>query len=224
MSPAPGAGSPGAAPHGAVLFDFDGTLADTIPLILASYRHTLAAVEDPVDDAVVRGWIGRTLIDVLEERHPGRGADLVTRYRTHNLAEHDRLIRTVPGAADLVGNLQEAGVPVAVVSSKMGATVRQGMRVTGLPEVDVVVGMEDTPLHKPDPAPLLLGARRLGVDPGRCVYVGDATVDVRAAHAAGMASVAVTWGAGSRSELSAAGAGHVVDDVAALRALLLPAG
>lgn len=106
----------------------------------------------------------------------------------------------------------------------MGATVRQGMRVTGLPEVDVVVGMEDTPLHKPDPAPLLLGARRLGVDPGRCVYVGDATVDVRAAHAAGMASVAVTWGAGSRSELSAAGAGQVVDDVAALRAVLLPAG
>lgn len=55
-----------------VLFDFDGTLADTIPLILESYRHTLAAVEGPVEEEVVRSWIGRTLIEVLEERHPCR--------------------------------------------------------------------------------------------------------------------------------------------------------
>lgn len=210
--------------YGAVLFDFDGTLADTIPLILESYRHTLEAVDDPADEAVVRGWIGRTLIDVLEERHPGRGEELVRRYREHNLAEHDRLIRPVPGAAELVADLQEAGVPVAVVSSKLSDTVRQGMRVTALPEVEVVVGMESTPVHKPDPAPLLLGAQRLGVRPQDCVYVGDAGVDVQAALAAGMGAVAVTWGAGAVPEMRAAGAHHVVDDVAALRAVLLPAG
>lgn len=207
--------------RGGVLFDFDGTLADTIPLIVESYRHTVLGLdlEPAPDETVIRSWIGRVLIDVLEELSPGRGEELVHRYREHNLSHHDALIRTVPGAAGLVTDLLEEGVPVGVVSSKSRRTVIRGMRVTGLPEVEHVVGMEDTGAHKPDPAPLLEGARRMGVDPARSVYVGDALVDVQAARAAGMVAVAVTWGAGTRDVLDAAD--HVVDDVAALRAVLL---
>ena len=152
-------------PWEAVLFDFDGTLADTVPLIVESYRHTLADLEAPLDEPEIRSWIGRTLVEVLEERHPGRGAELVTRYREHNLAHHDTLIRTVPGAGELLEELAEHGIRVAVVSSKGRETVRRGMRVTGLPDVEHVVGMEDTPVHKPDPAPLLEGACRLGAAP-----------------------------------------------------------
>lgn len=208
-------------PWEAVLFDFDGTLADTVPLIVASFRHTLAGTADgDLEEHEIRGWIGRILHDVLEERHPGRGEELVMRYREHNLAHHDTLIRRVPGAAQLLEQLQAHGIPVAVVSSKSHDTVRRGMRVTGLPEVEHVVGLEDTAAHKPDPAPLLEGARRLGVDPGRSVYVGDALVDVLAARAAGMSSVAVTWGAGTPEVL--ARADHVVDDVEELRTLLVP--
>ncbi|WP_431473475.1 HAD family hydrolase [Ornithinimicrobium sp. W1665] len=154
-----------------VLFDFDGTLADTIPLILASYRHTLDAVGDPAGESETRGWIGRVLLDVLEERHPGQGEALVRRYREHNLAHHDDLIRPVPGAAELLAELQRARIPTAVVSSKREETVRQGMRVTGLPDLTHVVGMEATPVHKPHPGPLLEGARRLGARPQECVYV-----------------------------------------------------
>lgn len=214
----------GASPWRAVLFDFDGTLADTVPLIVASYRHTLLEPEPEteVEEELIRSWIGRILLDVLEERHPGRGEELVRRYREHNLAHHDTLIRTVPGAAALVRDLQAAGTPVAVVSSKSRETVRRGMRVTGLPEVEHVVGLEDTTEHKPSPEPLLEGARRLGVEPHGCVYVGDAIVDVLAARAAGMAAVAVTWGAGVPEVL--AGADHVVDDVEGLRAVLLEGG
>lgn len=106
------------------------------------------------------------------------------------------------------------------MSSKREEMVRQGMRVTGLPPLDHVVGMESTPVHKPHPAPLLEGARRLGARPQECVYVGDAWVDVHAARAAGMASIAVTWGAGEASAL--AEADHVVDDVETLGAVLLP--
>ena len=207
----------------AVLFDFDGTLADTVPLIVESFRHTLAHTGDgDLEEDEIRGWIGRILHDVLEERYPGRGQELVRRYREHNLAHHDTLIRPVHGAAELLADLQAHGIPVAVVSSKSHDTVRRGMRVTGLPEVEHVVGLEDTTAHKPDPSPLLEGARRLGVGPAGSVYVGDALVDVLAARAAGMASVAVTWGAGTRDVLERAD--HVVDDVAQLRALLLPGG
>lgn len=205
----------------AVLFDFDGTLADTVPLIVASYRHALTAPDRPApQEAVIRSWIGRPLLETLEGHRPGEGVDLVDRYREHNLAHHDTLIAPVPGAAELLVELLERQVPVGVVSSKRADTVRQGMRVTELPHLDVVVGLLETSAHKPDPEPLREGARRLRVDPADCVYVGDAVVDVLAAHAAGMAAVAVTWGAGEEADLRALDPDVVVSDVTALRTAL----
>lgn len=205
-----------------VLLDFDGTLADTVPLIVASYRHTLATPgEEPPDEATIRSWIGRALRETLEITRPGEGDELVARYREHNLAHHDELIERVPGAPELLAALQAAGVPTGVVSSKRAEMVRHGMRITGLPEVEVVVGLEETSRHKPDPAPLLEGARRLGLPPERCVYVGDAAVDVQAARAAGMAAVAVTWGAGTADALRATDPDALVGDAGELLRLLL---
>jgi pyrophosphatase PpaX len=86
--------------------------------------------------------------------------------------------------------------------------------------IDVIAGQEETDLHKPHPAPLLYAAAQLAAAPRDCVYVGDATVDVEAAHAAGMGSVAVTWGAGLEPALTAARPGALVTDVAGLRAAL----
>ena len=87
--------------------------------------------------------------------------------------------------------------------------------------VEVVGALEDTTRHKPEPDPLLEAARRLGIDPASAVYVGDATVDVLAAQAAGMAAVAVTWGAGERDALVATGPQAVFDSVGELTAYLL---
>lgn len=211
MSPVPeGPGVTG------VLFDFDGTLADTIDLILASYRHTVAEVEPGLDEASMRAWIGRPLLDTLEERYPGHGPALVDRYRAHNLEHHDALIRAVPGAEVLVADLQARRVPLGVVSSKMSDMVRRGMAAVGLPGVEVVIGLHESTRHKPDPEPLLLGAEGIGVDPGACVYVGDAVVDIRAARAAGMRSVAVTWGASPRPALEEAGPDVLVTDLTQL--------
>lgn len=205
-----------------VLFDFDGTLADTIPLIVASYRHALTRVlgEVAAEDEV-RSWIGRPLQPVLEERYPGRGAELTDVYREWNLANHDDLIRAVAGVTELLDELHAAGARTGVVSSKKGDTVRLGLRAVGLEgRIDVIAAQEHTDLHKPHPAPLLYAARQLGVTAGDCVYVGDATVDVESARAAGMSAIAVTWGAGVRPLLEAAAPQAIVDDTAALRAEL----
>ena len=108
-----------------VLFDFDGTLADTIPLIVASYHHTLAAAGLPAEtDAEVRSWIGRPLQPVLEDRYPGRGAELTDVYRTWNLAHHDELIVVVDGmpvARGVVSLLPQAAARGSR-SSRRGAT------------------------------------------------------------------------------------------------------
>ena len=206
-----------------VLFDFDGTLADTIPLIVASYRHALTSVlGEAAHDDEVRSWIGRPLQPVLEERYPGRGAELTDVYRTWNLANPDELFRTVDGIPELLDELHQAGARTGVVSSKKASTVQLGLRAVGHADrIEVLAGQEATPLHKPDPAPLLYAAQQLGAEPSDCVYIGDATVDVQAALAAGMGALAVTWGAGTRPALEAAGPLAVVDDVIGLRAELL---
>lgn len=206
-----------------VLFDLDGTLADTIPLIVASYQHAFRTVlGEEVDEVRARAWIGRPLLPALLEESPEHGHALDLAYREWNLANTDRLIRRYDGVPELLGSLGEAGVTTAVVTSKRRETARLALSGVGVDHlVEVVAALEDTDRHKPDPAPLLHGASRLGADPAGCVYVGDAVVDVLAARAAGMGAVAVTWGAGDAAALAAAGPDAVVDDVPSLVAFLL---
>lgn len=207
------------------LFDFDGTLADTIPLIVDSFHHTFESFGIPAfDEVVIRSWIGRPLVSVFGEYFPGREEELISTYRTWNLAQHDARIRRIDRIDDLLRALAERGIALGVVSSKKADTVRQGLRLVGLEGlIDVVAGMDETDRHKPEPDPLLFAAAQLGVDPPNCVYVGDAGVDVLAARAAGMAAVAVTWGAGTREELESLRPEAVVGSVAELSDILLQA-
>lgn len=206
-----------------VIFDLDGTLADTIPLIVASYQHAFRTVlGEEVEEVRARAWIGRPLLPALLEESPERGVELDLAYREWNLANTARLIRRYEGVPELLAALHTAGVRSAVATSKRRETARlalEGVGIDGM--VEVAAGLEDTTRHKPEPDPLLHAAAALGVDPADCVYVGDAAVDVLAAKAAGMAAVAVTWGAGERDALVAAGPEVVLDTVPDLQAYLL---
>jgi pyrophosphatase PpaX len=206
-----------------VLFDLDGTLADTIPLIVASYQHAFRAVlAQEVEEARARAWIGRPLLPALLEESPEHGHELDRVYREWNLANTGRLIRRYDGVPELLAALGVAGVTCAVATSKRRETARLALAAVGIDHlVEVVAALEDTNAHKPHPAPLLHAAQALGVQPGDCVYVGDATVDVLAAQAAGMSAVAVTWGAGERAALAGTGPDALVDTVADLTAYLL---
>lgn len=188
-----------------VVFDLDGTLADTVNLIVESYQHAFRTVigheEDP---AVIRSWIGRPLIQAFRE-HSGDAADeLYSTYLQWNSKNTERLIRGFDGAPEMLAALRGSGVHVGVATSKRRESAEQAMALLGLAEhVEVLVAMEDTDQHKPDPTPLLLAIERLGIrNPSRAVYVGDAVVDVLAGKAAGMDTVAVTWGAGELAALS----------------------
>ena len=206
-----------------VLFDLDGTLADTIPLIVASYQHAFRTVlDEEVAESRARAWIGRPLLPALLEESPEHGHELDRVYREWNLANTARLIKRYPGVNELLHDLLAAGITCAVATSKRRETARLALHSVGIDSlVDVAAALEDTTAHKPAPDPLLHAAAALGVDPATCVYVGDATVDVLSARAAGMAAVAVTWGAGERDALVALQPDAVVDDVPALAAYLL---
>jgi pyrophosphatase PpaX len=206
-----------------VLFDLDGTLADTIPLIVASYQHAFRTVTgEEVDEDVARSWIGRPLLAALLEASPEHGHELDRVYRQWNLANTARLIRRYEGMPGMLERLARAGATIGVVTSKRRGTARLALEGVGIAHlVDIVAALEDTDRHKPHPAPLLYGAARLRVDPSDCVYVGDAVVDVEAARAAGMSSVAVTWGAGDPGALASAGPTACVDTVDRLSDLLM---
>ncbi len=211
-------------PWPTVVFDLDGTLVDTIGLIVASYQHAFRTVlGHEWDEAQIRSWIGQPLIRAFRIADEPRADELYAVYTEWNEANTERLVRPYAGMDRLLGDLTTAGVGIAVATSKRREPAEWALRLCGLDGlVPVIVSMEDTPVHKPDPAPLLLACSRAGGEPSHAAYVGDATVDLTAAEAAGMTGIGVTWGAGT-ADLLATVPGHaVVDDVATLRALLLP--
>jgi pyrophosphatase PpaX len=146
----------------------------------------------------------------------------MTVYRRHYRKAHNDLLRPIDGISGLLERLADAGARIGVVSSKKTDYIDLGLNRLGLrPWIDVIVGADDTQRHKPDPEPLLYAAGRLGAKPSRCVYVGDAVTDVVAGRAAGMATIAVTWGAATVHDLAAAGPTAVISSVAELAAQLL---
>ena len=165
----------------------------------------------------------RVLLDAMLEEYPEHGHAIDAAYREWNLANHDRLLQPYEGVESLLRDLRTAGVTTGVVTSKRRKAAEMALRGTGLTGlIDLVATLESTATHKPRPEPLIYAAGVLEVEPGECAYVGDAAVDVLAAKAAGMAAVAVTWGAGTTQALADAGADHLCTTVDELRALLLP--
>jgi pyrophosphatase PpaX len=202
-----------------VLFDFDGTLVDSVALIVASFRHALG---DEVDDAELKSWIGRPLRLLMEQRRPGGADESMAAYRTFYREHHDSLIAPIDGVPGLLADLVAAGITTGVVSSKRADFIELVLSALDLVgTVEILASQDDTARHKPHPDPLLLAADRLGVEPTGCVYVGDAVVDLQAGQAAGMSTIGVTWGAGLRSDLVGAGPTAVVDDIAGLLQTLL---
>ena len=209
----------------AALFDFDGTLVDTTDLIYQSMRHAAGEVLGrEISREVLMANVGQPLPRQMELLSAEHAEALLDSYRLHNEENHDALIKEFPGVEEALGRLRAAGVGVAVVTSKRRFSVDMALKTfPGLGEVvDAWVTMEDTTEHKPRPEPLLKGLELLGdVPKEQAAYVGDSPFDVAAAKAAGVKSVAVSWGAFSEEALRAAEPDHLVPDLDAAVDVLL---
>ena len=209
----------------AALFDFDGTLVDTTELIYQSMRHATGEVLGrEIPRATLMANVGQPLPRQMELIDAERAEALLESYRIHNAEHHDLLIGEFPGVERNLARLRAGGVRVAVVTSKRRSSVEMALeRFPGLGEVvDRFVTMEDTSEHKPHPAPLLKGLEFLGdIPPKEAAYIGDSPFDVGAAKAAGVKSVAVSWGAFSEDTLRSAEPDHLVPDLDTAVDLLL---
>lgn len=180
-----------------VLFDLDGTLIDSGPIILASMQHAVRTVlerEVPYDELAATVG-GQGLVAQMQELAPDRVEELVEAYRLHNDPLHETL-EAFEDMLSLLPRLRAEGRKLGVVTAKRHRTVALALdRFPHLAEqLDVVVAHEDTDRHKPEPEPVLAALDRLGAGPEEAAYVGDSPFDIRAAKAAQVFAVAVGWG------------------------------
>lgn len=188
------------------LFDLDGTLIDSIELILESYRHTLKAhrgIEPP--DEVWMAGLGTPLWVQFRDwtTDPAEISAMVETYRTYNLAHHDAMVRPYDGVAAQVRALKQAGKRLGLVTSKLRNGALRGLKVAAIEDqFDAVVGSDDVTHPKPHPEPVLKALDLLGATAAEAVFIGDSRHDMESGRAAGVRTAAVLWGPFDRAHLA----------------------
>jgi len=209
-------------PRFALLFDLDGTLLDSIDLLLDCMEHAFAGRPIAPSRAEWTEGIGTPLRQQMREWHVAEHEleQVVSRYRAHQHAHLERMTSLFPGALDVLHWARAEGVPTGVVTSKGRGMTTRSLRHVGLADAfEVIVTADDTPRHKPDPLPVQHALQQLGVSPRRALFVGDSTHDMHAGRRAGTYTGAALWGPFSRTALETTTPTHwlaALDDVPAL--------
>lgn len=203
------------APIRAVLYDFDGTLADSTELIMRCYRHTMSTHlgECPPDEEWLSGF-GTPLTDQIARfaRTPEETEAMLETYRTHQDELFDAELRPFPGAEEVLAELSRRGVPMAIVTSRLRRATLRGLDVCGLSRhFQVIITPEDVAHAKPHPEPVLLALRHLGVPAAEALFVGDSPHDVAAGRAASTRTAGVLWGPFPRAALDEAAPDFLLD-------------
>jgi len=212
-------------PVRAVLFDFDGTLADSFAAITACTNHVRGPFGmSELPESMVRGFVGHGLEHLMRMLVPSvNPAAAVATYRAHHATIARTMTKLLPGVAETTDTLRHRGYRLAVCSNKaVGFTNDLTDHFFPAGTFDAVLGPEDVPAPKPDPAMLLEGCRRLGVSETDAVYVGDMAVDVETGHRAKVTTWLVPGGATGTDAAIAAGPARVLRSFAELLALLPP--
>jgi pyrophosphatase PpaX len=189
----------------AILFDLDGTLIDSIELILNSARYAFQKLDRaaPPDEEWAAG-IGIPLFTMFRRyaRDEPDCAALIAAYREYQVAHHDRLIRCYDEVIETVEIIKGRGHQIGIVTSKSESLALRGLAHVGLASLmDTIVGCDSSIRHKPDPEPVRIALHRLDASPDNAIFVGDSVHDVLAGNAAGVRTAAALWGAFKRADL-----------------------
>lgn len=182
-----------------ILFDFDGTLANTTPLILKCFHMTFEHFKGEVpDDKEILSTFGLPMSQAMLQLNGGDQAllpKMLSYYRSHQLAIHDEMIRPFPTVMEGCQKLKEKGIRSIIVTSKTNETCERGLKCLHLDTyVEGIVGVRDCTIHKPDATPSRIALQRLGLDGKECICVGDSPFDLMSGMSAGCkASVKVAW-------------------------------
>jgi phosphoglycolate phosphatase len=210
----------------AVLFDLDGTLLDSAPdLYAALLAQCVEEGVAPPPYAPVREVVSRGARAVLRCAFADRGEPALEALTPRYLQLYQDVMaqqtRTFDGVDDLLARIEARGLRWGIVTNKAAFLTDELVRRIGWSErASAVVSGDTLPVKKPDPAPVLLACERAGLTPARCLFVGDDRRDIEAGAAAGLYTVAVSWGYLDGGDPHGWGADVVLDHPAELAALL----
>jgi pyrophosphatase PpaX len=207
----------------AVLFDLDGTLIDSIGLLLECVHHTFEGrLPAPTDEEWIAG-IGTPLRKQLAAytTTDEEIEELTQRYRNFQREHHDRLTWAFPGVIETLQELERRGNPMGVVTSKSNEMMDRGLAYVGAIDfMKTRIGMDSCTVHKPEPEPVLVALRELGYQPHEALFIGDSPHDIASGNAAGVTSVAALWGPFRREQLDRQRPSRYLDRITDLPALL----
>ena len=185
------------------LFDFDGTVADSIPGIMATLKKTREVMDVPYDLDYAKSLIGTPLVKMgVNLCGEDRAAEFVDTYRMSYLDWGAEMIRYFDGMEDLLKDLNKAGLTCAVVTSKRRDSLDKNLDfLNGHDLFDLLVTKESTDFFKPHPAPVEYALTGLNAEAKQAVMIGDTHYDIECAKGAGVRTVGVTWGAEPEEEL-----------------------
>jgi pyrophosphatase PpaX len=199
-----------------VLFDLDGTIIDTNELIIQSFFHALRGVapEGFAREHIIP-YMGQTLKSQLQHFSGQEDVETLTQaYREYNHLRHDEMVSLFPGVAEVVPQLRNAGIRLGIVTTKMRETSIRALELLGLFEnMDTIVSLDDVENAKPHPEPVAKAIRALGANPAETLMVGDSSVDMESAIAAGAVPVGVAWSLKGEEYLLKSGAEYVLREM-----------
>ena len=179
-----------------VLFDLDGTLVNSTPLILESFRYTFKqfGMAVPSDSELVAGF-GLPMRTAVTAYMPDEMADeFCDAYRAYQRTRHDELIEGIDGVAETLSALKQSGIKMAVVTSKKRPAAIRDLGCYDLVKYfDTIIACDDCAENKPLPGPSLMALKRLGLTGANCLAVGDSPYDLQSARAAGCQTAAVRY-------------------------------
>lgn len=207
-----------------ILFDLDGTLIDSIRLILDSYHHAMRSngLAARTDEDWLQGLGTPLTVQFAEWRDdPPMLQALIATYREYNLANHDSMVTVYPGVVDAIRTIRAAGVRTGLVTSKNRAGALRGLGLAGLVDMmDVLVCADEVTNPKPHPEPVEKAVDILKGDRKETIYVGDSIHDMHSGRAAGVRTAAALWGPFGRSHLDGAAPDFWLETPAELPGLL----
>ncbi|MDD2496556.1 MAG: HAD-IA family hydrolase [Desulfitobacteriaceae bacterium] len=195
------------------LFDLDGTVTDSLPLIRRTYFSVFQEMCIPWGDEDVMKLIGLPLKEIGRiMAGAGKEDEFFDTYQRHYRETHDKLMDLFPGARKVLHELRQNRYALGIVTSKSRYGADMTLSLLDLNNFfDVVITADDSEKHKPNPDPVLVALKKLNKTAEKAVYVGDSPFDIMAGNGAGVTTIAVTWGMADKTELLKHNPNKIVD-------------
>lgn len=196
-----------------VLFDLDGTLVDSIPLIRKSYQNVFTEMQIQWTDSHMTTLAVLPIKESAKIYAKQRQKEFLTSFFKHYLGEHNSLMKMFPGTVEMLQLLKNHGCRLGIVTSKSRLGTTACLDFLGITDIlDVIITDDDATHHKPHPEPLIKALELLSTPPTDALYIGDSHLDIIAAKSAGIKAAYVTWGAGNNDDIQQYEPDYVVEN------------